>query len=161
MTPRRIGRLQYGLSGQLNLARRSVADTAAPRGSGAAADGAVALVADDSVGSLAGQIVVGAPSKPSVVLTSAMTPSCQAELSEGDSFDLVAAEVDPGGVAAEGHVEGQLVQLPSHRQRLAGVGPQRAAVVAGHHRVGMTNSGLNMALSTLVPAPPMVAVAPG
>jgi hypothetical protein len=41
------------------------------------------------------------------------------ELTEQDALEFVFAEVDAGGVAAEGHVEGHFVQFPSHRQWLA------------------------------------------
>ena len=77
----------------------------------------------------------------------------RSRLTEEDSLDLVAAEVDPGGVAAEGHVEGELVQLPSHRQRLARQGRRDRPSSVGTTGSGMTKSGLKQGLEDPDPGP--------
>ena len=57
------------------------------------------------------------------------------QLAERDAVDLVFAEVDAGGVAAEGHVEGELVQLEvvplAVELRRRSMGDQAASSLAG------------------------------
>jgi hypothetical protein len=93
-----------------------------------------------------------------VVLTSGHDAELTASLGQHDSLDFVFAEVDAGGIAAEGHVEREFVQLSAYGQRRAFVGQQGRAVVVGTTGSGITKSGLKVALRTRTPAPPMVSV---
>jgi hypothetical protein len=82
-----------------------------------------------------------------------MTPSYHQISPLRDPLELVLAEVDPGGVAPEGHVERQLVELSTDRQRLALVRVQGQAVVAWHHRLGDHELGVEQRVEHPRPRP--------
>ena len=97
-----------------------------------------------------------------VILTTAADHLAQdSSPSQEDSFDFVSAEVDAGGVASEGHVEGEFVEFAADGERFAGPRLDAESVVGGDDGVRDFEVSLNSVLRTATPAPPIAAVAPG
>jgi hypothetical protein len=77
------------------------------------------------------------------------------QLGEHDAFDLVSAEVDPGGVAAEAMLKASLFSSPPTVSGSPFQGRSDSPSSLGTTGSGSTKLGLNIALSTRTPAPPI------
>jgi hypothetical protein len=83
------------------------------------------------------------------------------ELTEHDSFDLVRRKWTPTVSRPKAMLNASLFSSPPTVSGSPFQGWSDSPSSVGTTGSGMTKLGLNMALSTRTPAPPMVAVAPG